>query len=114
MAKPTDFEKLLLDSIDDALLSLGEAAQKSIYLHFEQDFNLNRIEIPKRLDKFQLALEKIFGIGSRYIEIMIMKNLHKKISLTIDSEQNRQLEFIKYVDTVRCEYAPESCIKENL
>lgn len=114
MTRPIDFEKLLLDSVDEALLSLGESARQSIYFYFEKEFNLSREEIPQRLEEFQCSIEKIFGIGSRYIEILIMKNLHRKISLPVQIEQSGQFEFVKYVDIVKCSYVPETCKKESL
>jgi hypothetical protein len=111
LATPIDFEKLLLDSIDEALQSMGETAKKAIYFHFEKEFNLNKDQIPQHLDQFQLALEKIFGIGSSYIEILIMKNLHRKTNRTVQAAQNANLEFVRYVDSVRCSYEPEFCEK---
>ena len=101
MAQSKDFDKLLVDSIDDALLSLGESSRHSIYFHIEQNFNLKRNEIPQNLVQFQLALERIFGVGSRFIEILIMKNLHRKICQTLKIEEIQQLEFVKYVKAVR-------------
>jgi hypothetical protein len=114
LARPIDFEKLLLDSVDEALLLLGESARQSIYFHFEKEFNLSREEIPIRLEEFQCAIERLFGIGSRYIEILVMKNLHKKIGLPVRTDQSVQFEFVKYVDNVRCSYSPETCKKESL
>ncbi len=108
MEQLKDFDRLLIDSIDDALLSLGALARESIYLHIERTFNLTRNEIPQRLEQFQLALEKIFGLGSRFIEILIMKNIHRKTSDTLYLEEN-QFEFIKYVKAVR-----ERVYEENL
>jgi hypothetical protein len=99
--KSRDFDKLLLVSIDEALLSLGDSARQSIYFHIEKNFKVKRDEIPENLENFQLALEKIFGIGSRYIEILIMKNLYAKVGCPQRMEKNQPLEFIKYVDAAR-------------
>jgi hypothetical protein len=101
VAKSKDFDKLLMDSIDEALLSLGESACQSIYFHIEKKFIVSRDEIPSDLEHFQLALEKIFGIGSRFIEILIMKNLYAKIGRPLHMENNEPLEFIKYVEAAR-------------
>ncbi len=103
-ATTKEFDRLLLDSIDEALLSLGETARQSIYIHVEHNFKLNKNEIPQNLRQFQSALEKIFGIGSRFIEILIMKNLYGKISEPLLMDNNRELEFVKYVDAARNGY----------
>jgi hypothetical protein len=73
-----DFDILLLDAVDEALSAIGEPPKKAIYCHLEQEFGIKRKEIPKRQAEFSNALEKIFGLGAKHIEIMIMKTLHKK------------------------------------
>jgi hypothetical protein len=96
-SKPDDFNLLLLDSIDEALLSLGESARQAIYFHIEKNFQVYREEIPVELERFQNALEKIFGVGARYIEILIMRNLCEKVDHSLELGKNERLEFIKYV-----------------
>ena len=99
--KTKDFDLLLVSSIDEALLSLGEKARQSIYAYLEKNYQLSKGEIPKNLETFQQALEKVFGIGARLIEILIMKNLCAEIGCRLKMETNKQLEFVKYVDAVR-------------
>jgi hypothetical protein len=113
VAKSKEFEKLLLESIDEALLSLGESVRQSIYFHVEKNFQVTKDEIPQTLEHFQLALEKIFGIGSRYIEILIMKSLYTKIGRPQCMEKTEQLEFIKYVDAARRSFMRECSTNEN-
>lgn len=95
-----EFDELLLSAIDEALSSLGESVKQSIYFHIEKKFNVAKDKIPQKLEEFQGGLEKIFGAGAQFIEILIMKNLYSKVglSLKIDGEQ---LEFVRYVDAVR-------------
>ncbi len=96
-AKHRDFDRLLLSSIDTALNSLGESVRQSIYFHIEHELHVERSTIPENLENFQAGLEKIFGTGAQFIEILIMKNLHAKIGQPLDVEKSRQLEFIDYV-----------------
>lgn len=42
---------------------------------------IKRQEIPHRIDDFSNALERIFGLGARHLEIMFMKSLHSTIKL---------------------------------
>jgi hypothetical protein len=100
-AKAKDFDRLLLNSIDDALLSLGESARQSIYFHIENNFSVPRQDIPCNLEDFQLALEKIFGLGARFIEILIMKNLYQRINQPLTMENNDQMEFVKYTKAAK-------------
>jgi hypothetical protein len=100
LAKRSKFDKLLVSAIDEALYSLGESVKHSTYFHIENKFNLARNEIPENLVEFQGGLEKIFGTGARFIEILIMKNLHMKIGLPLKME-SEQLEFVEYVDAAK-------------
>jgi hypothetical protein len=99
--KSKAFDELLLSAIDDALLSLGESVKQSIYFHIENKFRVSRNEIPENLEEFQGGLEKIFGTGARFIEILIMKNVHSKIGLPLIMKKSGELEFTEYVDTAR-------------
>ena len=97
----------MVSAIDEALNSLGESVKKSIYFHIEHNFKVPRDRIPENLVEFQGGLEKIFGEGAQYIEILIMKNLHSKIGQPLRMK-NKQLEFSEYVDA-----AKEGFLKKN-
>jgi isocitrate dehydrogenase kinase/phosphatase len=111
-AKPDGFNKILLDSIDGALLSLGESAKQSIYFHIEHNYKVTRNQIPQNLEQFQRALEKIFGVGSQYLEILIMKNLYAGIGCPLHMETTKQLEFIEYIDMARQNFLNSSCVRQ--
>lgn len=76
------FSEILLASIDEALSSLGKNVMTAIYFHLEKTFNIKRLEIPQRIKDFSDALEKIFGLGAKTLEILCMKKLHDKIGVT--------------------------------
>jgi hypothetical protein len=75
------FDQILLDAIDEAFSSLGESVKASIYFHLEDLSNIKKQEIPYRLGDFSDALERIFGLGARHLEILFMKSLHSKLKL---------------------------------
>ena len=75
------FDQILLDAVDETLLSLGENVKTSIYFHLDDLFKINKQEIPFRIDDFSRALARIFGLGARSLEIMFMKSLHSKLEL---------------------------------
>ena len=77
-----NFDQLLLDAIDEGLSGLGEAGKASIYIHLENRFNIRKQEIPNKLNDFSNALKRIFGLGTRHLEILLMKNLHAKLEVT--------------------------------
>jgi hypothetical protein len=100
LAKRSEFDKLLVNVIDEALSSLGESVKQSIYFHIENKFHVARNDIPENLEEFQGGLEKIFGTGARFIEILIMKNLHKKIGLPLKMK-SEQFEFVEYIGVAK-------------
>ena len=75
------FDDILLEAIDDALVSLGESVKTAVYFYLETSFNIERKEIPERIADFSDALERIFSLGARHLEVLFMRSLHSKIKL---------------------------------
>ena len=78
-----EFDKLLLEAIDDALASLGEAVKNSIYSHLQNDFKIKREEIPDRICEFSDIVHKIFGLGAGRLEVRCMKNICEKVKVSM-------------------------------
>ena len=108
------FEEVLQDSIDEAFSSLGEAVKASIYFHLEHKFLIKRQDIPLRIEDFSDALERIFGLGAKHLELLIMKNLNEKVNCLYRWEGPRwlvpDLTFKKYVELIRIGYDYEEKI----
>jgi len=102
------FEDLLQGSIDDAFSSLGEPVRMAIYFHLEHKFLIARQDIPFRVEDFSNALERIFGLGAKHLELLIMKNLFEKINCLYKWEGPKwlvpDLTFKKYVELMRISY----------
>jgi hypothetical protein len=75
------FNNMLLEAIDEAFSSLGESVKVAIYFYLKNAFGIKKSDIPSRIPDFSTALEKIFGPGARYLEILVMKNLYAKIEV---------------------------------
>jgi len=109
--KSSKFNFLLLEAVDEALSILGESIKKSVYFHLEETYKLDRHDIPIKISKFSDSLEKMFGVGSRYIEILVMKQFYPKIQLTCDCQTNsltQGLSFKEYVELMRKEFSKHS------
>ena len=94
------FEKLLLEAVDDGLSSLGDSCQHVIYFHLEKTFKINRRDIPYKIEEFADAIEKIFGLGAKFLEILIMERLYEKVGHVIEYNQ-KDLVFTEYVAVAR-------------
>ena len=101
------FDKLLLEAVDEALASLGDSAKKSIYFHLEDKFEIARSEIPRRLADFADGLEKIFGAGAQFLEILIMKKLYERIRKPLGWDESEEFVFIEYVAAARSSFLKE-------
>ena len=101
-----DFEKILLEAVDEQLTSLGESSKQALYFHLERGFNIKRHEIPVKTEAFVGAMEKIFGQGANYLEILIMKRLHEKIGYNVKIRSSN-LTFIEYVEAAKQSYCDE-------
>lgn len=109
--KEATFEKVMLEAVDEALASLGESVRQAIYFHLEKKFKIAKNEIPNRIDDFAKGLEKIFGLGARFIEILIMKNLYGKIGEPLKWEENKEFSFIGYVEAAKQTFLEKEKIK---
>lgn len=97
-----DFTDYLMEAIDEGLASLGESCRLAIYFHLKKGFNLDKQEIPFRVKEFAEAIEKVFGVGAKILEIRIMENLFKKIGYIHPRFQTQEnLEFLQYTEAVK-------------
>lgn len=99
-----DFQKLVLDAVDDAFSSLGDSAKQSIYFHLENRFMIKRDEIPNRLEDFEGGIERIFGAGARFLQILIMKKLHERVEpkkKVLKWDEEKEFNLAEYVRAAR-------------
>jgi hypothetical protein len=80
-SKNDTFEHILLEAIEEGLADLGENVKTAVFSILEENFNIKKKEIPQKIMDFQVALEQVFGLGAKNLEILFMKSLHSKIML---------------------------------
>jgi len=108
-----DFEKLLLEAIDEGLSSLGESSKQAIYYHLEKGFNLKKQEIPYSIEAFACAIEKIFGLGANFLKILIMKRLYEKMGRNLKLRASKNLEFTEYITAARQSFLKKTPAKKR-
>ena len=77
---------------------------RSIYFHLEDKFEIARSEIPRRLADFADGLEKIFGAGAQFLEILIMKKLYERIKNPLGWDESEEFVFVEYVAAARSSF----------
>ena len=107
----TDFEKLMLEAIDEGLSSLGESSKQAIYFHLEKTFDIKREEIPDRLSAFSQAIENIFGVGAGCLEILIMQRLYEKVGGILRWDKKKGFSFVEYVTIAKRSFREKSRIR---
>ncbi len=110
------FNNIFIESVDEAFSSLGEKAKQAIYLHLQTKFALSKKDFPERINDFSNALEQIFGVAARQLEILIMKRLHEKIDCSYRWDGPKwlvpDLTFPKYVILLKLSLEETSRIGE--
>jgi hypothetical protein len=97
----SDFEKLLLEAVDEGLASIGESSKQAIYFHLKKSFNIKKQEIPHNIEAFVYAIEKIFGLGANFLESLILKGLYEKAGLNAKEGSFKDLNFAETVAAVK-------------
>jgi len=96
------FRSLLLEAVDEALSSLGDSVKQAIYFHLEETFEINKQEIPDKIEEFTNAIEEIFGLGAKLLEIRIMKSFYEKDGHTFKYfPEKDELLFADYMKVAR-------------
>jgi hypothetical protein len=75
-----NFYLFIFETRDETLSSLGESSKTVIYLNVEEKLSIKREEIPNHLEDFLDHLNKVFGSGTQYFDILFMKNLNTKLN----------------------------------
>jgi hypothetical protein len=71
-------DQYLIEAIDETLTSLGEPVKNTLYQQLAS-FNIEKKDLPQKLDNFLYLIHKIFGLGGSRLELKFAINLQAKI-----------------------------------
>jgi hypothetical protein len=98
------FDDLLIESIDTVLSRLSEPVKNEVYCRLENNFDMERQNIPYEIEEFSQILHRIFGSGAFILEINFMRILYSKCAVfrdcSIELAEN-EMTFPKYVKKMR-------------
>ncbi|MDH7477812.1 MAG: hypothetical protein QHH17_05470 [Candidatus Bathyarchaeota archaeon] len=95
MSKKENFKQILLEAVEEGLLTLGESGREAVYFHLQNLYGVKKEEIPVKLEEFADGLRKIFGLGAAVIEKAIIKSLYNKIGMK--HEEKKGYSFLAYI-----------------
>lgn len=96
-----EFEKFLVEAIDESLSSLGESPKQAILFHLENTFKIKKQEISNNIDGFDDALKKTFGLGANFLETLIINKLCEKAYLVFKGLPHEEAGFNETLLAVR-------------
>jgi hypothetical protein len=91
----------IMDAIDESLASFGESVKQVVYFQLENSYNVKKQDIPCRIEEFTVAIEGIFGIGARLIEMKILETLYARAEGFVYVPKGEDLVFKDYVQNVK-------------
>jgi hypothetical protein len=95
------FEATMTEAIDESLTSFKSLNKQEIYSCLENVFKIRKEEISCKIEDFTDALNQMFGIGAKLIEIKIIEAVHKRIPEFIFTPRRGAVIFKEYIASLR-------------
>ncbi len=70
-------DEIILETIERGFDALGESPKQAIWFCLEEKFGFNPKKVPKNIAAFQEALQKIFGLGYDFLDVLFRQYLHE-------------------------------------
>ena len=97
-----EFQKALLEAVDEAFLYLGEGVRRTLYSYLEKHHGLTREEVPLKLEAFDKGLRSVFGEGASVLAGMIARRLYGRLGLPFEERTGWGLR--DYVERAKIEW----------
>jgi hypothetical protein len=91
----------MIEAVDESFSSFGHSFKQTIYFQLENTFKIKKQEVPLKIKDFANAVEQIFGIGAKIIEMKIIEVLHEKTHDFMYFPKKEDLVFTEYVASLR-------------
>jgi hypothetical protein len=91
----------IMEAIDESLASFGDSVKQAVYFQLQSNYNVPKQEIPTKIEELAEALEAIFGIGARLIEMKIIQTLYLKANGFLYVPKDEDFMLKDYVQKLR-------------
>lgn len=101
--KPAEdsFKIAITETVDESLSQFCNLDKEAVYLRLEKTYKIKKQEIPFKIENFVDAIEQMFGVGAKLIEIKITAALHKRIPEFIFFPRKGDVDFKEFVTSLR-------------
>jgi hypothetical protein len=93
-----EFNEALLDAVDFALDSLGKSSKQALYFHLKE-CNVERADIPDKINEFDSFLKLIFKDGASFLERLILRKLCDELKIAYEDVHDSG--FVETVSRIR-------------
>jgi hypothetical protein len=95
------FKAAVVEAVEESFASFRNLDKQTVYFHLENGFKLKKEEIPNQIEDFADAIERMFGVGAKLIEIRIIQALHKRIRDFMFVPKKGDVMFKEYTTSLR-------------
>ncbi len=104
-----EFGRILLEAVDTAL---GASIKEALYFHLETTFALKKEAIPANPTKLSDSLERIFGLGAKFIEKIILEAVCTKTKCTLPKNWDKD-RFAENIEKIKMNYVQNKVIENR-
>ncbi len=95
------FNFAITETVDESLSSFKNLDRETAYLHLEKTFQITKKEIPLQIESFVDAIEQMFGVASKLVEITMIEGFHKRFPEFVFFPKKGDVDFKEYVVSLR-------------
>ncbi len=96
-----NLDMTILEAVDKSLASFGESVRQVVYYQLDTIYHVRKQDVPCRIEEFANALEEIFGVGARLIEMRILETLYSMSGGFVYFPKGKDLVFKDYMLSIR-------------
>jgi hypothetical protein len=95
------FKTTIMEAIDESFSSFSNSDKERIYFYLENTYKIMKTQIPRKIENFTNAIEQMFGIGAKLIEIKIVEAVHKRVKDFAFFPRKGDIYFSEYIASLR-------------
>jgi hypothetical protein len=95
------FEMAVTESIDEVFSTLGENVKQAMYSYLENNYGMREDQIPSMIDEFTTAVESLFGVAAKLVELKIIEKVQGKVKGFAYKSKSKEIFFVEYLSALK-------------